>query len=159
MQFPYAENTLGWLIHERPLPGEEGDCKWYFSNLGEGAEPERLVELAHRRHEIERFYQDAKNELGFDHYEGRLWHGLHRHLTLVMWAYSWLAAKRRSRVERITDTDLPANAPGVAGFSPYRRIRDSIAAVRRSVLKSLFVAAAAWALYCLGPSFYHAFRM
>jgi SRSO17 transposase len=111
---------LGWLIHERPLPGEEGDCKWYFSNLGEGAEPERLVELAHRRHEVERFYQDAKNELGFDHYEGRLWHGLHRHLTLVMWAYSWLAAKRRSRVERITDTDLPANAPGVAGFSPLQ---------------------------------------
>ena len=111
---------LGWLIHERPLPGEEGDCKWYFSNLGEDAEPERLVELAHRRHEVERFYQDAKNELGFDHYEGRLWHGLHRHLTLVMWAYSWLAAKRRSRVERITDTDLPANAPGVAGFSPLQ---------------------------------------
>lgn len=75
-----------------------------------------MVKLAHRRYEIERFYQDAKNELGFDPYEETLWYGLHRDPTFVMWAYSQLAAKRHPRIERITDTCLPANAPVVAVF-------------------------------------------
>lgn len=114
--------TLGWLVHERPLDGEEGDCKWYFSNPGEDAEPERLVELAHRRHEIERLYQAAKNELPSDHHEGRPWHGLRHHLTVVMWVRSWLAVKRRRRIERITDTDLPTNAPGAAGLFPLQAL-------------------------------------
>ena len=89
---------IGWLIFERPLPGHEGDRKWYFSNYPEDTSCERLVELAHRRHEIERYYEDAKDELGLDHYEGRLWHGLHRHLVLVMWAYSWLATRRKPTI-------------------------------------------------------------
>ncbi len=87
-----------WLICTRPLPGDGGDPKWYLSNLPEDTLPEGLVELAYRRHEIERYYQDAKNELGLDHYEGRLWQGLHRHLVLVMWAYSWLAIRHRPTV-------------------------------------------------------------
>jgi SRSO17 transposase len=111
---------LGWLIHERPVPGQDGDSKWYFSNLGEDVAPERLVELAHRRHEIERFYQDAKNELGFDHYEGRLWQGLHRHLILVMWAFSWLALRRNAQVERMTNPCAPAYVPKRAGFFPLQ---------------------------------------
>jgi hypothetical protein len=49
-----------------------------------------VIFLAHERWHIERFYQDAKTELGFDHYEGRSWIGLHRHLLLVMLAYTWL---------------------------------------------------------------------
>ena len=48
------------------------------------------MEYAHRRHHIERFHQDAKDELGWDQYQGRLWHGFHRHATLVMLSYSFL---------------------------------------------------------------------
>ena len=96
--------------------------------------------------------------MGFGHYEGRLWYGLHRDPTFVMWGYSRLAAERRPLIERLTDSCLPANVPGVARFPPYRRIMVSIAAIRPNVLRSLFVAAA-WALYCLGPAFYQAFRM
>ncbi|HHV61967.1 MAG TPA: transposase [Firmicutes bacterium] len=58
---------IGWLICERPLPGHEGDWKWYFSNLPGDTSHERLVPLAPRRHEIERYYEDAKDELGLDH--------------------------------------------------------------------------------------------
>lgn len=69
-------------------------------------------------HEI--YYQDAKNELGFDHYEGRLWQGLHRHLALVMWAFSWLAMRRRPRIERMTAPHPPACTSKRAGVFPLQ---------------------------------------
>src|SRR5262249_36774406 len=95
----------GWLLGERPAPGDRGDRKWYWSNLPADTPLCRLVELAHSRWPIEQFYEDAKGECGLDHYQGRRWDGLHRHLALVMLAYSFLARQRW----------LPADS---AGFSP-----------------------------------------
>jgi SRSO17 transposase len=95
----------GWLLGERPLLGERGEVKWYYSNLPANTPLHRLVELAHSRWPIEQFYEDAKGECGLDHYQGRRWDGLHRHLALVMLAYSFLARQRW----------MPAN---MAGFSP-----------------------------------------
>jgi SRSO17 transposase len=95
----------GWLLGERPIPGERGDLKWYFSTLPADTPLRRLVEVAHSRWPIEQFYEDAKGECGLAHYQGRRWEGLHRHLALVMLAYSFLARQRW----------MPANS---AGFSP-----------------------------------------
>jgi SRSO17 transposase len=97
----------GWLLGERPVPGERGDVKWYFSNLPADTPLERLVELAHSRWPIEQFYEDAKGECGLDDYQGRRWDGLHRHLAMVMLAYSFMARERWT----------PADS---AGFSPLR---------------------------------------
>ena len=80
----------GWLIGERPLPGHGGESKYYFSTLPETASLKRLTELAHSRWAIEQFYEDAKGECGLGDYQGRLWEGVHRHLALVMLAYSFL---------------------------------------------------------------------
>ena len=98
----------GWLLGEHPVPGEGGDLKWYFSNLPADTPRHRLVEVAHSRWPIEQFYEDAKGECGLDDYQGRRWDGLHRHLALVMLAYSFMACQRW----------IPADS---AGFSPLRR--------------------------------------
>ena len=98
----------GWLLGERPVPGERGDLKWYFSTLPAATPLHRLVEVAHSRWPIEQFYEDAKGACGLDHYQGRRWDGLHRHLALVMLAYSFLAHQRW----------MPVNP---AGFSPLWR--------------------------------------
>ena len=95
----------GWLLGERPVPGERGEVKWYDRHLPADTPRQRLVELAHSRWPIEQFYEDAKGECGLDHYQGRRWDGLHRHLALVMLAYSFLARQRWT----------PADP---AGFSP-----------------------------------------
>jgi hypothetical protein len=55
---------------------------------------QRLVELAHSRWPIEQFYEDSKGECGLDDYQGRRWHGLHRHLALVMLASSYRVWQR-----------------------------------------------------------------
>jgi SRSO17 transposase len=68
--------------------------KYWFSVLPKETSLSRLVLLAHARWVIEQFYEDAKQECGFDHYQGRSWDGLHRHLALVMLAYSFLMLYR-----------------------------------------------------------------
>ena len=50
----------------------------------------RLVRLAKSRWKIEQDYQQLKEELGLDHYEGRNWAGWHHHVTLVMLAHAFL---------------------------------------------------------------------
>src|SRR5260370_17195777 len=50
----------------------------------------RLVRLAKCRWKIEQDYQQLKEELGLDHYEGRSWIGWHHHTTLVMLAHAFL---------------------------------------------------------------------
>jgi SRSO17 transposase len=81
----------GWLIAESPLADEEGETKYYFSTLPADLSVERLGASAHARWVIEQFYEDAKGECGLGDYQGRRWDGVHRHLALVMLAYSFLA--------------------------------------------------------------------
>jgi hypothetical protein len=89
----------GWLIGERPLPGEpsstenkegEEELNYYYSTLGAGLSLERLASVAKSRWAIEQFYEDGKGECGLSDYQGRRWEGLHRHLALSMLAYSFL---------------------------------------------------------------------
>ena len=109
----------GWLLAERPLPdpagaagaaGPSGERKYYLSSLPDDTPLPRLVELAHARWAIEQFYEDAKGECGLDDYQGRRWDGLHRHLALVMLAYSFLAVQALPQ--------LPADPDGGAGAFP-----------------------------------------
>jgi hypothetical protein len=73
-----------------PQEKEEEKIKYWFSVLPKEISLVQLVTLAHARWVIEQFYEDAKQECGLDDYQGRSWNGLHRHLALVMLAYSFL---------------------------------------------------------------------
>ena len=43
---------------------------------------------------MEQGYQQMKEELGLDHFEGRSWRGFHHHACLVMLAYGFLALEQ-----------------------------------------------------------------
>jgi SRSO17 transposase len=48
----------------------------------------------------EQAHQQLKEELGLDHFEGRSWHGLHRHALMTMIAYAFLQHRRLTKVRR-----------------------------------------------------------
>jgi SRSO17 transposase len=77
-----------WLVIERENTGE---FKYYFSSLSVRSSLVSLVRLIKMRWHVERDYQDMKQELGFDRYEGRSWGGLHRHLAMVALMHAFIA--------------------------------------------------------------------
>ena len=89
-----------WLLLERDL-GTTPRIKAYLVSLPPSASLRALVRLAHHRWAIEQQYQELKDELGLDHFEGRSFHGWHRHVVLTAMAYAWLQHERRRRGSRL----------------------------------------------------------
>jgi len=85
-----GNRRVGWLIGQRPGREQTGEWKYYWSNFSRKIPLEVMVEYAHRRHFIEQFHEEAKVELGWDQFQGRLWHGFHRHAVVLMLAHSFL---------------------------------------------------------------------
>jgi SRSO17 transposase len=140
----------GWLLAERAVPQtmtdeqqtkaiepqeqEEDKIKYWFSVLPLETALQRLVLVAHTRWVIEQFYEDAKQECGLDDFQGRSWDGLHRHLALVMLAYSFLMLSR-----------LTLPLPAGEAFPPSVT-RSSLPSVHRQVLLWLFQDLVLWLL-------------
>jgi SRSO17 transposase len=108
-----AERVAGWLIGERTSAGER---KYHWSNFGEDASLEEMVEYAHRRFGVEKFHEEAKGLLGWDQYQGRLWSGFHRNSVLVMLAYSFLVMQEWEQRQEVTLRGRPRE-----DFSPSSR--------------------------------------
>lgn len=85
-----------WLLCERDL-GVTPRTKYYLVDLPPAASVKALVQLAHQRWAIEQQYQELKDELGLDHFEGRSLPGWQRHVVLTALAYAWLQSERRRR--------------------------------------------------------------
>lgn len=88
------EHEQVWLICERTL-GRDSVRKYYLSNLPPRIAAKKLVAITHERWAIEQHYRDLKQETSLDHFEGRSYPGLHRHLALTALAYSFLETERQ----------------------------------------------------------------
>lgn len=118
-----STGSEGWIVAERPVPGEDGEHKWYYANLPATTLLHRLVTIAHSRWLIEQFYEDAKGECGLDDYQGRRWDGFHRHLALVMLTYSFLMTQRHTVADMPGGGLFPLSTDHVPGHaSPGPRL-------------------------------------
>jgi len=90
----FKVRALRFRPAEEGIPGDEqwllvtrhvltGEVKYFLSNAPADAPLAVLLHVAFSRWHIERIFREAKNEAGFDHYEGRRYLGLRRHLTLT----------------------------------------------------------------------------
>jgi SRSO17 transposase len=83
-----------WLLAQRPV-GSRKILKYFFIHLSATTALTRLVWIAHQRWAIEQQYQQLKDELGLDHFEGRSYPGWNRHVALTAVAYTFLQQERR----------------------------------------------------------------
>jgi SRSO17 transposase len=96
-----------WLLVEWPR-GEKAPTRYSLCDLPKHYTLRRLVRLTKSRWKVEQDYQQLKEELGLDHYEGRSWKGWHHHVTLVMLAHAFLTleglrSKKNFWVDPATD--------------------------------------------------------
>ena len=83
--------TRGLLIR-RSLT--DGELAFFSTWCPAGTSIQTLVSVEGRRWAIEDAFETAKTELGLSHNETRSWHGWHRHVSLVMLAFTMMAAIR-----------------------------------------------------------------
>lgn len=85
-----------WLLIEWPKE-EAAPTKYYLCDLSKEFSLKRLVQMARGRWRVELDYQQMKEELGLDHFEGRSWTGWHHHVTMVMLAHLFLRLEQKRR--------------------------------------------------------------
>jgi SRSO17 transposase len=103
----YANEKCFRVIEVRnKLPGKEvwlyvrqlenGDIIYTLSNAPADIPIGVLRKQALRRWPIEQCFEECKDELGLDHFEGRSWQGFHRHMLLVSLAHMFLLKIRKT---------------------------------------------------------------
>ena len=82
-----------WVVFRRGL--EEGaEIKCYLSNAPATCALPTLVRMSGWRWPVETALEEAKSELGMDHYETRTWRGWHHQMTLTFLAHHFLVRLR-----------------------------------------------------------------
>ena len=103
-----------WLLIEWPET-EEAPAKFWLSTLPANTTLRDLGDTAKLRWRIERDFQDLKQEIGLDHYEGRGWRGFHHHAALSIAAYGFLVAER---------SPIPPSRPFIQAFFAQTPVRN-----------------------------------
>lgn len=114
-----------WLVIEWPK-SEQEPTRYWLSTVPPAAEAAELIALIKLRWRIERDFQEMKDELGLDHFEGRGWRGFHHRGILCIAAYAFLAAERaRLSPQSLWASCAPLRYPKVSarGVLPLRAQR------------------------------------
>jgi SRSO17 transposase len=75
---------------------DRNEVKFFVSNAPAKTAISTMLLVAFSRWRVERCFQDQKQEVGLDQWEGRTWRGLQRHLILTSVSYLFLARVRES---------------------------------------------------------------
>jgi SRSO17 transposase len=85
---PAAGGMARWLLVRRSR--SDGELAFYACFGPAGTSLLGLVRVAGTRWSVEEGFEQAKGEVGLDHYEVRRWPGWYRHITLALLAHALL---------------------------------------------------------------------
>jgi len=89
---PAAVGMARWLLVRRSR--SDGELAFYACYSPAATPLIGLVRVAGTRWAVEEGFEQAKGEVGLDHYEVRKWPGWYRHITLALLAHAFLAVTR-----------------------------------------------------------------
>src|SRR5215217_8935662 len=101
---PLQEGFRRWLLVRRQIEDPD-ELTAYIVFAPEQTSLQELARVAGSRWKIEEAFEEAKGEVGLDHYEVRSWVGWYRHVTLAMFAHAFLAVIRASGHDDDDDDD------------------------------------------------------
>jgi SRSO17 transposase len=97
-----------WLVVARNVL--DGELKYFVSNASEFASMAMILQVAFQRWRVEHCFEDQKQEVDLDCYEGRRYLGLKRHLIISAISYLFLSQvcqqerEKKSAVDHSTDS-------------------------------------------------------
>lgn len=101
-----------WLIVAWNRATDE--YKYFVSNAPPRTALDLLLKVAFRRSEIEHLFRVAKSEVGLDHFEGRSYVGLMRHMILCQLIVLFLAEQTQRLNAQIAASVVPPGGPVAA---------------------------------------------
>jgi SRSO17 transposase len=93
---PVADRDPLWLVVEWPVD-EKDPTKFTLTTLPRRMSKKEIVRIIKERWRTEIAYEEMKQELGLDHYEGRSFPGWNHHISVVLSCYAFVAAERLRR--------------------------------------------------------------
>lgn len=114
----------GWLVLRRSVD-EKRAVKYFLSNAPADCPQATLVRVSGLRWPVETAIEEAKGELGMDHYETRTWRGWHHHMTQTLLAHHFLV-RLRLQLKKSPCVDRGPSAGAAGGRSappPTARVR------------------------------------
>ena len=100
----WPANVGFWLLARRSI--SDGELAYYGCFAPADNPLVTLVQVAGRRWRVEEAFEQAKGEVGLDHYQVRQYGAWYRHITLAMTALAFLA---------VTRARLDEQAAGIGG--------------------------------------------
>jgi SRSO17 transposase len=110
-----------WVVFRRST-SDPSEIKYYLSNAPDTTAKTELVRLAGSRWPVETAIEEAKSELGMDHYETRTWLGWHHHMTLTFLAHHFLV-RLRLKLKKVSGSDLGAKQSADPERARFTRAR------------------------------------
>jgi SRSO17 transposase len=105
-RFGWPANVGFWLLARRSIT-EPDEVACYVCFAPAGTSLANLVQVAGCRWRVEEAFEQAKGEVGLDHYQVRQYGAWYRHITLAMTALAFLAATRA----QLTDSTAGVGGP------------------------------------------------
>ena len=87
------EKDALWLGMEWP-EGASEPTKYFLTTLPRHMTKKNIIRILKERWRTEKVYEELKEELGLDHFEGRSFPGWHHHVSVVICCYAFVVVER-----------------------------------------------------------------